>query len=128
MYTVSINNSGWIKFNEYDIEIEKCMRLIGEAIQCVHEIVHLNEYPNRIENAGKEYFAKKVKCISCNQEFLAPFLLLGDKDEFKDIVICPLCGKHGCEVMNTIKLTEVDYGTQLGQYFEALERLNDDKS
>lgn len=42
----------------------------------MHEIVHLNEFPNRIENAGKEYFVKEATCLSCNDSFIAPFLYL----------------------------------------------------
>lgn len=120
-YSVLINNSGWIEFERYDADIERCMDLIGKSIQKVHEIVHLNEYPNRIQHAGIEYFVKEVTCISCNKVFIAPSLLLGDKDEFAKVVICPLCGEVGCKVNKTIKTTEIDYGTYLGNYLSAFE-------
>jgi hypothetical protein len=125
-YSVLINNNGWIEFNKYDIEIEKCMNYIGEAIQKVHEIVHLSEYPNRIENAGREYFVKSVQCNSCNDNYIAPSLLLGDKNEFADIIFCPLCGGYGGKVLKSIRTTEIDHDTRLGNYFSAFEELNED--
>lgn len=125
-YTVSINNNGWIEFDIYDMDIERCMKFISDAIQSIHEIVMLNEYPNKIENTGKEYFVKRIKCSSCNGEFLAPSLLLGDNDEFVEAITCPLCGKLGGEVISTVRITEVDYGTKLGEYFRAIEKLNEE--
>ncbi|XID90376.1 hypothetical protein ACF3MZ_17700 [Paenibacillaceae bacterium WGS1546] len=122
-YTVSINNSGWIEFEKFDAEIQKCMNLIGEAIQVVHNIVHLNEYPNRIENAGIEYFLKKVQCNSCEEKYIAPSLLIGDADEYAEVIICPLCGNLGGSVFDTIKTTEVDYGTRLGEYLRSIKEL-----
>lgn len=127
-YTVSINNSGWIEFEKFDAEIQKCMNLIGEAIQVVHEIVHLNEYPNRIENAGKEYFLKKIQCNSCGEKFIAPSILLGDADEFSEVIICPLCGNLGGNILDTIRTTEVDHGTHLGSYLRLIKELDEDSN
>ncbi|MGW9128660.1 hypothetical protein ACWGPW_27225 [Paenibacillus chitinolyticus] len=124
-YTVSINNNGWIDFEKFDVEIEKCMNFIGEAIQKVHEIVHLNEYPNKIENAGKKFFLKNVQCNSCNEMFIAPSILIGEKDKFTE-VICPLCGNLGGNVRHTFKTTEDDHGTHLGSYLSAIKELKED--
>ncbi|MFZ3579517.1 hypothetical protein, partial [Virgibacillus sp. DJP39] len=126
-YSVLINNSGWIEFDKYDIDIERCMKRIGEAIQEVHKIVHLNEFPNRIENASKEYFVKEVTCLSCNDKFIAPSLLLGDNDEFANVITCPLCGEFGCKVNGVIKTTEIDYDTYLANYLRAFEGLNKER-
>ncbi|CUB23322.1 hypothetical protein BN2127_JRS3_03405 [Bacillus safensis] len=126
-YSVLINNSGWIEFDRYENDIERCMERIGEAIQEVHEIVHLNEFPNRIENAGKEYFVKKVTCLSCNDSFIAPSLLLGDNDKFANVIMCPLCRELGCKVNGVIKTTEIDYNTYLAHYFRAFEGLNEER-
>lgn len=127
-YKVSINNNGWIEFEKFDVGIQKCMHFMEEAIQLLHEIVHLNEYPNRIENAGNEYFLKKIQCNTCYGKFIVPTLLMGDTDEFAVAVVCPLCGNLGGNIHDTIKTTEIDYGTCLGNYLEAIKELNEDSN
>lgn len=122
-YSISINNDGWIDLDEVLNDTEQCLDIIKEAIQTIHEIIYLNEFPNRIENAGKEYFIKQVSCINCKKTFALPSELLGDNDKFSSVTICPNCGRLGCKVMKKVPASEVDHDTQFGDYIRSLKKL-----
>lgn len=55
-YSMSVNGKGWIDFNKIDKEIVICLNSITNCFDVNYHIIKFNEYPNRIENAGKEYF------------------------------------------------------------------------
>ncbi len=127
-YTVLINNRGWIDLDDVLKDVQQCIDIIREAIQTIHEIVKLNEYPNRIQNAGKEYFLKQVKCVNCNKSYILPAEMLGENNKFKSVITCPYCVKFGCEVIKEVLSTEIDHGSAYGNYFRALEeKLKEDE-
>ncbi len=125
-YSMSVNGKGWIDFNKIDKEIVICLNSIRNCFDVIYHIIKFNEYPNRIENAGKEYFIKIVTCSICKAEYCIPDFLLGEKDKFAKVIICPHCGEMGCKVGKRKKVTEIDYGTIYGNYIRLLEELNKD--
>ncbi len=68
-----------------------------------------------------------LKIVSiCKAEYCVPDFLLGEKDKFAKVIICPHCGEMGCKVGKRKKVTEIYYGTIYGNYIRLLEELNKD--
>lgn len=121
-YTVLINNNGWIDLDEELTNIQQSIDIIREAVQTIHEIIKLNEYPNRRENSGREYLLKEVKCANCYELFILPAELLGENNKFKSVITCPHCTEFGCEVIKEVPATEIDHGNAYGNYFKHLDK------
>jgi hypothetical protein len=125
-YNMSVNNSGWIEFETMDREVEKCIKSIRCCFDAIYQIIKHNAYPNRIENAGKEYFVGIVTCSICKSKYSVSEFMLGENNKFIDIMICPYCGKVGCKVDEKKKVTEIDYGTTFGDHIRRIEELHKD--
>lgn len=120
-YSISINNNGWVDFEEAEREIDQCMKIIHTLIKTIHEIILKNEYPNRIENAGKKFAICKIVCNNCNHTYLYPSLLLGDEEKFLGVIICPECKQLGGKVVKEIESTEIDHNNVWGEYVKSFE-------
>lgn len=67
---------------------DESFELISSAFRVFCMMLYNQSYPNRIENAGKEYYVFGVKCEKCDKEFTMPadFAL-----ENETITLCPYC-------------------------------------
>lgn len=120
-HVISINNQGWFKISEVMEEINHNILAIRESIQIIHKIIHLDEFPNTIENSGKKYYLKQAECMNCKEKFVLPSELFGEDDGNSDKILCPNCWEPGCEVLIELPTSEINFGTYYVYYLETLK-------
>jgi ribosomal protein L44E len=107
--SISINNNGWCDFKELSTIIKENLKIISEAIRLIHEVIFLDERPNSLENKDKQYFVIKVKCKACGKESILPEM----KTIKEENIPCPVCWKHGVEIIDKFKTNELNYGDRM---------------
>ncbi len=129
-YNVSVKPDGWIDFDDVEPEIDLCIERIRDSVRLIKGIVNKDYIPNRLENAGKEYYLEEVKCRSCNEVFLVADIILGEEKKFQDVVFCYKCGEMGVDALdNRIQNNRSEFwNLYFLNYFDRIRDFNKDET